>query len=170
MIKANKAVFAIYNTRSSLENAIDKLKINGFRMCDISVLLPQDPGKQEYPLTLPTNPKNSSTNSSTGAVLGAIVGLLAGIDMLAILGIGPFLGAGPLVASLIGIGIVIILGAVSGALIGLGVPKYETKHFGDYGKDGGLLMSIHVDNSAEAEKAKKTLETTDARDISIIRE
>jgi len=41
------SVFGIYSSRISLENAIDRLKIAGFRNSDISVLLPNNEGSRE---------------------------------------------------------------------------------------------------------------------------
>jgi len=43
--------------------------------------------------------------AGTGGVLGGALGLLAGIGMLAIPGIGPFIAAGPIMAALGGIAV-----------------------------------------------------------------
>lgn len=171
MTKGNKAVFAIFNTRIDLENGIDKLKLNGFRLSDISVLLPQDVSTQELKHTKSTKaPEGAAAGAGTGAVLGGTLGLLAGIGMLAIPGVGPFIGAGPIMASLAGIGVGGTVGAVSGALIGLGIPEYEANRYEGFIKEGGILMSVHVDDSSWAKKAKIILESAGARDISLSKE
>jgi hypothetical protein len=41
-------------------------------------------------------------------------------------------------------------GAVAGligALIGMGIPEYEAKRYEGRVKDGGILVSVHCDNS-----------------------
>lgn len=171
MTKGNKAVFAIYNNRSELENGVDRLKTNGFRMSDISLLLPQDSGVQEMKHTKSTKaPEGAATGAGTGAVLGGVLGLLVGIGALAIPGVGPFIAAGPIMASLAGLGVGSAVGAVSGALVGLGIPEYEAKRYEGFVKDGGILMSVHVDDSNWADKAKDIIEATGGRDIAVTSE
>lgn len=171
MQKGNKAVFAIYENKSSLENGVDRLKINGFRLSDISILMPQDNGIQEFKTVKGSKaPEGAATGAGTGAVLGGVLGLLAGIGLLAIPGVGPFVGAGPIMAALAGIGVGSAVGVVSGALVGLGIPEYEAKRYEGFVKDGGILMSVHVDDAKWADKAKNILEASGAKDISVTTE
>jgi uncharacterized membrane protein len=73
-------------------------------------------------------------------------------------------------ASLAGIGVGGAVGGISGALIGYGIPEYEAKRYEGYIKDGGILISVHVDNSEWAEKAKSLLEATGAKDVAVTSE
>jgi hypothetical protein len=41
---ANTAVFGIYATRTQVEQAVDRLRLAGFRPTDISVLFPENVG------------------------------------------------------------------------------------------------------------------------------
>lgn len=68
-----------------------------------------------------------------------MLGLLAGIGALAIPGIGPFIAAGPIVTTLAGIG--------SGGVV------------------GGILLSVHSDNSDWTGKAKDIFRETGGEDI-----
>src|SRR6202008_3937799 len=93
------------------------------------------------------------------------VGWLMGIGALAIPGLGPFIAAGPIVAALAGVGAGSVLGGVTGALIGLGIPEYEAKRYEGRIRKGGILLSVHCDNSQWAGAAKRILERTGATDI-----
>jgi len=84
---------------------------------------------------------------------------------LAIPGIGPFVAAGPIVAAIAGAGIGGTIGGVAGALIGLGIPEYEAKRYEALVKDGGMLLSVHVDNDDFQRKAKDILHAGGAKDI-----
>jgi hypothetical protein len=171
MKKGHKAVFAIYDNKSGLESGVDKLKLSGFRLSDISILMPQESGFQELKHIKGSKaPEGAATGAGTGAVLGGVLGLLAGIGLLAIPGVGPFVGAGPIMAALAGMGVGSAVGVVSGALVGLGIPEYEAKRYEGFVKDGGILMSVHVDDSEWADKAKEILEASGAKDISMTTE
>jgi hypothetical protein len=93
------------------------------------------------------------------------LGWLVGIGALAIPGLGPFIAAGPIVAALAGAGAGGALGGLTGALIGAGIPEYEAKRYEGRIKDGGILLSVHCDNSEWTKKAKDILESTGAEDV-----
>lgn len=167
MERSHKAIFGIYKTRGAAESAVTTLKTNGFRASDISVLLPQTDGAQDFIHLKGTKaPEGAATGAGTGAVIGGALGLLVGIGALAIPGIGPFIAAGPLMASLAGVGVGGTVGGISGALIGYGIPEYEAKRYEGFVKEGGILLSVHVDDDHWAERAQSILETTGAKDIS----
>jgi hypothetical protein len=48
----------------------------------------------------------------------------------------------------------------------MGIPEYEAKRYEGRIKEGGILMSVHCDNSDWTKKAKELLEQTGAEDIS----
>jgi hypothetical protein len=71
MAGKNTAVFGIYPTRSSAENAVDALKAANFRNTDISVLLPEGAGTKDFAHEKNTKaPEGATTGAGTGAVLG----------------------------------------------------------------------------------------------------
>ncbi len=48
----------------------------------------------------------------------------------------------------------------------MGIPEYEAKRYETYVKDGGILLSVHCDDSDWKQKAKNLLERTGAHDVS----
>jgi hypothetical protein len=166
MAGKNTAVFGIYPAYASVENAVDALRAAGFRSTDISVLFPENVGTKDFAHEKGTKaPEGASAGAGTGAVVGGALGWLAGIGALAIPGIGPFVAAGPIVAALAGVGVGGTVGGITGALIGLGIPEYEAKRYEGRVKNGGILLSVHSDNSDWTRKAKAVLERTGAQDV-----
>src|SRR5467141_307747 len=167
MAGKNTAVFGIYSDRMRVEKAVDRLKADGFRNTDISVLFPQNAGTKDFAHEKHTKaPEGATTGAGTGAVVGGALGWLAGIGALAIPGLGPFIAAGPMVAALAGVGVGGAVGGVAGALVGMGIPEYEAKRYEGRIKEGGILLSVHCDDSQWVSRAKDILKTTGAQDIS----
>lgn len=167
MAGKNTAVFGIYRDRASVEQAVDALKAAGFRGEDISVLFPHNEGNKDFAMQKETKaPEGAAAGASTGAVVGGALGWLAGIGLLAIPGLGPFIAAGPIMALLAGAGVGGAVGGITGALIGLGIPEYEAKRYEGLIKEGGILLSVHSDDSDWTKRAKAVLEGTGAKDIS----
>jgi len=163
----NTAVYGIFRNRSQAENAVDQLVASGFRTEDISVLLAENVGTKDFAHEKHTKaPEGTATGAAAGGVVGGTLGLLAGIGALAIPGLGPFIAAGPIMATLAGAGAGGVVGGLVGALVGMGIPEYEAKRYEGRVKEGGILMSIHCDNSDWTKKAKELLERTGAEDIS----
>lgn len=164
---ANKSVFGIYTDRESVETAVTELREADFRGTDISILLPQNLGNKDMGTEAHTKaPEGAATGAASGAVIGGVLGWLVGIGALAIPGIGPFIAAGPIMGMLAGAGAVGTAGGVVGGLVGLGLPEYEAKRYQGRIKEGGILLSVHADDSEWIDKAKKILEVTGAEDIS----
>lgn len=160
------AVFGIYNDRDQVESAVDRLRIEGFRAVDISVLLPENVGNKDIGITGSSKaPEGATAGGASGAAIGGVLGWLAGIGSLAIPGLGPLIAAGPIVGALAGMGAGGATGAVVGALAGYGVPEYEAKRYEGRVRNGGILLSVHVDDSKWKAKAKKALEETGAEDV-----
>ena len=163
----NTAVFGIYSSRSSTQNAVDALKVAGYRNTDISLLLPENAGTKDLAAEKSTKaPEGAATGAGSGAVIGGALGWLAGIGTLAIPGLGPFIAAGPIMGLLSGIGVGGAIGGVTGALIGAGMPEYEAKRYEGRIKSGGILVSVHCDDSEWAKRAKEILEETGAQEVS----
>ena len=164
---ANTAVFGIYASRAGVENAVGQLQAAGFRYADVSVLLPENLGSKELGTEKNTKaPEGAVTGAASGAVIGGALGWLVGIGSLAIPGLGPFIAAGPIMAALAGVGAGGAVGGMAGALVGFGIPEYEAKRYEGRVQKGGILLSVHSDNSDWTKKAKTILEHTGAEDIS----
>jgi hypothetical protein len=162
----NTAVFGIYPDQTTVSEAVDALKRAGFRNTDISVLFPENMGSKDFGHEKHTKaPEGAVAGASSGAIIGGALGWLAGIGALAIPGIGPIIAAGPILGMLSGIGVGGTVGGFTGALIGVGIPEYEAKRYEGRIRNGGILLSVHSDNSDWAKRAKEVLEHTGAGDI-----
>ena len=163
----NKAVFGIYGSLSGVENAVGVLRDEGFSNADVAVLYPESASDRGLGTEKSTKaPEGATAGAGSGAVVGGVLGWLVGIGSLAIPGVGPFIAAGPIVAALAGAGVGGAVGGLTGALVGMGIPEYEAKRYEGRLTRGGILLSVHCDTSEEIDRAKKTLESTGAEDIS----
>jgi hypothetical protein len=161
------AVFGIYHTRTQAERSVDDLLGAGFLNDDISVLFPDHEGSKDFAHEKNTKaPEGTTAGVTTGGAIGGTLGLLAGIGMLAIPGVGPFIAAGPIMSALAGLGVGGAVGGLIGALVGMGIPEYEAKRYEGHIKDGGVLLSVHCDTSDQIGRAKDLLKHTGAQDIS----
>jgi hypothetical protein len=167
MAEKNIAVFGIYSQMSNLESALTELKQAGFRHEDISVLFPENLGSKELTTVKATKaPEGVATGAGSGAVIGGALGWLVGIGALAIPGIGPFIAAGPIVAALAGLGVGGAVGGITGGLVGMGIPEFEAKRYEGRVIKGGMLLSVHCDDSKWTKLAKQILQQTGAQDVS----
>lgn len=163
-----KAVFGIYKMRREAENAVNALRTNGFDTNDISVLLPEDMGKQDhFHLNASKIPEGALAGASAGAVLGGTLSLLASIGTLTIPGVGPFIGAGPLLAAFAGIGIGGTAGALAGALAVYGISESNAQKYEDLLREGRVMVSVYAEDFEAARRAKNILEATGANEASI---
>jgi hypothetical protein len=167
MAEKKTAVFGIYASRNSAEQAANSLVSSGFSTADISVLLPENLGSREIGTEKATKgPEGATTGAGAGAVIGGTLGLLAGIGALAIPGVGPLIAAGPIMATLAGLGVGGAVGGLTGALVGLGIPEYEAKRYEGIIRKGGILLSVHCTTSEEVSRAKDIMKRTGGEDIS----
>ncbi len=160
------AVFGIYPTSRQAEQAVGRLVAAGFANDDISVLLSDNNSTKEFAHEKSTKaPEGTACGATTGGVIGGTLGLLAGIGVLTIPGVGPFIAAGPIMGALAGLGAGGAVGGLLGALVGMGIPEYEAKRYEGRIKEGGVLLSVHCDTSEQMDRAKELLKQTGARDI-----
>ena len=125
-----KAVFCIAKNLEQAELIVDQLKLAGFSNNDISVLLPDKSGTQDFAHEKHTKaPEGAAIGGATGIGVGAVLGWLAGIGSLAIPGVGPLIAAGPIMGALGGAAVGAATGSITGALVGLGIPEYEAKRY-----------------------------------------
>src|SRR3984893_16820748 len=167
MAGKNTSVFGIYPNQANAEAAIDALRNAGFRNTDISVLFPDNQGTKDLAIEKETKaPEGATTGGISGGIIGGALGWLAGIGALAIPGLGPFIAAGPIMGLLAGAGAGGAIGGLVGSLVGMGIPEYEAKRYEGRVKSGGILLSVHCDESEWVKRAKQILEETGAEDIS----
>jgi len=167
MTSKKVGVFGIYSTRVAVENATEALINAGFPASDISVLLPESMGGPKDMGTEKATkaPEGAAAGVTTGGVIGGALGVLAGVGLLAIPGLGPFIAAGPIMAGLAGLGVGGAVGGVTGALIGIGIPEFEAKRYEGRLQKGGILLSVHCDTSDDIKRAKEVIERTGGEDV-----
>lgn len=166
MAGKNTSVFGIYRDRANAEEAVDALRAAGFRKGDVSALLPDNVGTKDFAHEKNTKaPEGTTTGAASGGILGGALGWLAGIGALAIPGVGSLIAAGPIMGALAGVGVGSAVGGLIGALVGLGIPEYEAKRYEGRVREGGILLSVHCDDSEWIKRGKKILENTGAEDI-----
>jgi hypothetical protein len=167
----SKSVFGISTTQGQAERIITRLQAQGFAASEISVLLPDSSGTGDFGHVKSTKASEGvAAGATTGGVAGGALGLLAGIGALAIPGVGPFIAAGPLMAALSGAALGATTGGIVGGLIGLGVPEIEARRYEDKLKKGNYLVSVHTENSADIDRARKIFQELGAEDISTVEE
>lgn len=161
------SVYCLTKSNAQAVRIANRLRAEGFSSNDISVLCPDCDSTRDFAVDNSTKaPEGTAIGAGTGAVVGGTLGWLAGIGMLAIPGLGPFIAAGPIMAALSGAAAGGTLGGVSGALIGMGVPEYEAQRDEGKLKDGHILLSVHADDSDEAARVRKIFTEEKAEDIS----
>ncbi|MDP1661611.1 MAG: hypothetical protein Q8L55_06810 [Phycisphaerales bacterium] len=161
------SVFCIASSPSMANDIVASLKAAEFSDNDISVLFPDKSSTRDFAHEKNTKaPEGATLGAGTGGVVGGTLGLLAGIGLLAIPGVGPFIAAGPIMASLSGIAVGAAVGGVAGALIGMGIPEIEAKRYEGKVKDGNILISAHSESSEEISRAKEIFSAAGATDIS----
>lgn len=160
------SVYCIAPSVSSANAIVDRLRAAAFTDNDISVLLPDRSGTRDFAHEKNTKaPEGATAGAGAGGLVGGTIGLLAGVGLLAIPGVGPFVAAGPIMAALSGLAVGATVGGIAGGLIGLGIPEIEAKRYADKIKDGNILISVHCDDSAEVSKAKDIFNDSGATDI-----
>lgn len=160
------SVFCIASTLTMANDIVSRLQSSGFSANDISVLMPDKTGTRDFAHERHTKaPEGAVVGAGTGGVIGGALGLLAGVGLLAIPGLGPFIAAGPIMASLSGIAAGAAVGGIGGALVGMGIPELEAKRYEGKVKDGNILISAHAEDGDEIKRAKGIFELCGATDI-----
>src|SRR6202167_4044293 len=167
MASRKVGVFGIYPALTAVDFATDTLTRGGFPASDISVLMPESLGGPKAMGTEKATkaPEGAAAGVTAGGVIGGTLGILAGVGLLAIPGLGPFIAAGPIMAGLAGLGVGGAVGGFTGALIGMGIPEFEAKRFEGRIKEGGILLSVHCDTSDQVKRGKEIMKNTGAEDI-----
>jgi hypothetical protein len=163
---SRKTVICIATSYNQAEAIVNKLRTEGFANSDISILFPDKSGPRDFGHEKSTKaPEGAVTGAGAGGALGGTLGWLAGVGLLAIPGLGPFIAAGPILAALSGAAVGAAVGGIAGSLVGMGIPEYEAKRYEGKVKDGNILISVHADSGEKVERAKRVFEESGAADI-----
>jgi len=161
-----QAVICIVPAESEAEKIVEALRMSGFSPSDISILMPDTTGVRDMGHEKHTKaPEGSSVGAGAGAIVGGALGWLAGIGMLAIPGVGPFVAAGPIMALLSGAALGAAGCGIAGGLIGLGIPEWEAKQYESKLGEGNVLLSVHTEDGAEVKRAEEIFKVGGGKDI-----
>jgi len=163
------AAFAVFKEREEVDRAFIELKAEGFRPEEVSVVLPEHDGARDFAASdhMTRIKQGALTGGGTGLIVGLGLGLLAGYNLLPLVIIAPF---NPMMGALLVGFFGMILGAASGALVGIGTPADPTERYAAYLDDGGILVSVHVEDAKRARRVMEILERNNGTDISEINE
>jgi hypothetical protein len=165
---AKKSVLCVVTSPVQASQIVGYLQDEGFSRDDISALFPDTHGTSAFAREKGTQaPESAVAGAGTGAVFGGTLGWLAGVGALAIPGVGPLVAVGPIAATLSGAAVGGTLGGLVGALMGWGVPEPEAKRYEGRIKEGGILISVHADNSNEVKRVKAIYEQVGAQDVAV---
>jgi len=167
MAKTNLSVYGIYRDEMTAHSGIDALRAKGFRNTDISVLMPENEGTKDFGHEKHTKaPEGAVAGGSSGAVVGAALGWLVGAGSFAVPGLEQLGFAGPVIGALSGLGAGMSVGGILGSIAGAAIPEYEAKRYQGRIKKGGILISVHCDNSDWSKMAVNVLRESGATSIS----
>jgi hypothetical protein len=148
-----QTIIGIFHDRENADQAIAKLRAQGFDPKDMSVRpeaeeVVDEPGTSIGDTTL--------TGIVTGAALGGIVGLLAGtvfpsLGVLLIGSMGTVLGLTGAVASTVsGMVAGAVAGGFLGLIIGFGLPRREAEMSQLEEGEGAIMLAVSADDDTEA--------------------
>jgi len=154
MIRTHRnAVFGVVHSEEKAKALLERLHDQGFDTEDVSVAFP----RAESPKEMPEGTKageGAATGAGVGGALGAAAGWLAAAGVIAIPGVGPLVAAGTLLAALGGAAAGAVTGGIAGSLIGLGISEDLARVYEGEIRRGNILVSVHVDDAKEAERAR----------------
>jgi hypothetical protein len=138
------AVYGILHNRNHLEALVDSLCQVGFRNKDISLLL--------APIA----------NEEAAASRSRASKWPVGVTALASPGVGPLIGAGPIMHSFN------VARSLLRTLTGIGIADHHARCYEQRIKSGDLLFSVHCSNRLGAQRAKTVLEQSGAEEIDLV--
>jgi hypothetical protein len=145
---SRSAVYGILQDPSHVEGLVDSLRQEGFGSRDISLLL--------APIV------------NVGPLFREIARSVwpVGIRALAFPGVGPLIGAGPIMNSFALKGVEdCVIGTLFRKLAGIGIAENHARRYDRRIKSGGLLLSVRCSNHLGTQRVMKLLKQTGAEEI-----
>lgn len=139
-----KTISRSYATLEAAKQVVMDLEQNGFRSDQITLI-----GR-------PSNDGDLANGAVIGGTAGAVTGLLAGLGVVAVPGLGPFVAVGWLATTIVGGSTGALTGGVAGLLAGLFRTPEEASGHAAFIERGGSLVSVRGED-AEIEAAKQIM-------------
>lgn len=159
---ADKKIVGIFAEQQEAIAAIEKLEADGYVEDEISILAKdrEDAKKVKDETDIELETESPIEGAAGGAAAGGVVGgagaLLAGLGVITIPGIGPFLAAGPIAGTISGLVAGGAVGGIAGVLVDMGLTPEEAEEYSEYLERGDIL--VMVDKVDDEEKNKKAYE------------
>lgn len=170
-----KTIIGLFETREEVQEAVERLKDEGFEAKDISLVMRDT--KQAESIQSDTG-ADVAGGAVSGATTGAVIGALAGlVSAIAIPGLGAFFIGGPIAAALgltgaaastvSGAATGALAGGLIGALTGLGLSEEDAAIYESRLKEGAILAAVPVGNRDE-HYVRRIFEEYHASDVKTI--
>ena len=154
-----KRVVGIFKTENQAIKAIERLKKDGYREDEISVITKDreqldrvsDVAGDVHDVREDRVGSDTGSKAAGGAVtggtIGGIGGLLLGLGSFAIPGVGPLVAAGPIAAALGGALAGGAVGGLVGAMTDFGIPEEEAREYETRINAGEILVLVDADDT-----------------------
>lgn len=177
-----RTVVGLFDRFDDAHEAVRELLETGFDRGDVSLVANDAEGRYARELGVNQTPqedrnitsetemgdsdtaKGAKSGAGIGAALGGIAGILVGLGAFLIPGIGPILGAGPIIAGLAGAGVGAVAGGIIGGLAKAGVSEEDARRYAEGIRRGGVLVLVYADET-NAERAVDVLNRHNPVDI-----
>ncbi len=162
----SKTIAALFENYNSAEQAAKRIKDEGLRTDDISIVAKQgdDSGTGGPTATMSTRPVNDNISDGvvTGGILGGIAGLLMGAGSMVVPGLGIVAAAGPITGLLSGA----ITGGIIGGLVDLGIPEEKSREYEKGVREGKVLFSMKTEED-KVDRVTDILKSNGATNVEV---
>jgi hypothetical protein len=158
-----KTIAGFFRTRIEGETAYNKLLASGLAPDQVSFVAGDTRGHQT-PAIGPIEGTGAESEMPQDAALGSVIGLAAGLVLMVIPGVGPFLAAGPLAAAMGGIAAGAAVGGIVGLLKDQGVSQEEAEFYEEGVRRGGSLVTVRGTTEEGEKTAQKIMKENGAID------
>jgi hypothetical protein len=170
-----KTVIGLFETREEVQDAVERLKDEGFEAKDISLMMRNT---EDAEIIQNDTGANVAGGTVSGLTTGAVIGGLAGlVSAIAIPGLGAFFIGGPIAAALgltgaaastvSGAATGALAGGLLGALTGLGLSEEDAQVYETRVREGAILAAVPVGNRDE-HYVRRIFEDYNASDVKTI--
>lgn len=166
------ATFAAFKSQTDVDEAIRALRSEGFAHDEVSVLLPDHPGDKDFAASdnVTRVAQGAEVGGGLGFLMGGSAGLLAGLEAFRVPFLNTEFALNPLFGAVIGAMFGLLFGAGSGALVGIGTPAFAGDRYARYLEDGGIVVSVHIEDAGRRAKAMDILERCGGTDLAAVNE
>jgi hypothetical protein len=165
-----QAVAAVFARRAEAERSVAALEAVGIPRDRISLLMPGSETRR-----IPTDEgEQPGVGAALGAVVGGATGAAVGLPLGAMIsllvpGVGPVIASGLIGAALLGTGGAAV-GATLESALAQGLPRDEVFVYEDALRRGHSVVVALVDDTEQAEAARRFFETAGAESVDAARE